>query len=201
MKIALLTFLLVPLFFAGSLHAGEKRNKDFDQIMPPTLKHPPETEARLNKWFRDSKFGAFIHFGAYSPLAGKYKDRVTPKNYAEWVQMDLEIPYEEYRKEVVSQFNPTATRPTANTIITPCRNSSTVWFTRPVPAAATCSTADPWAMARSTPRRWSYSPAWVTGSATITNRSTIPRRIPCLPVLSGAMHPSPRMAKPSTSTS
>ena len=74
MKIALLTFLLVPLFFAGSLHAGEKRNKDFDQIMPPTLKHPPETEARLNKWFRDSKFGAFIHFGAYSPLAGKYKD-------------------------------------------------------------------------------------------------------------------------------
>ena len=107
MKIALLTFLLAPLFFASSLYAGEKRNKDFDKIMPPTLKHPPETEARLNKWFRDSKFGAFIHFGAYSPLAGKYKDRVTPKNYAEWVQMDLEIPYEEYRKEVVSQFNPT----------------------------------------------------------------------------------------------
>ena len=66
--------------------------------MPPTLEHPAETEARLNKWFRGSKFGAFIHFGAYSPLAGKYQDRVTPKNYAEWVQMDLEIPYEEYRR-------------------------------------------------------------------------------------------------------
>ncbi len=98
--------LLLALLCTSSLHARE-RNKDFDQLMPPTLKHPPETEARLNKWFRDSKFGAFIHFGAYSPLAGKYKDRVTPKHYAEWVQMDLEIPYREYREEVVSQFNPT----------------------------------------------------------------------------------------------
>lgn len=75
--------------------------------MPDTLKHPAETEARLNKWFRGSKFGAFIHFGAYSQLAGKYQDRVTPKKYAEWVQMDLGISYEEYRKEVVGQFNPT----------------------------------------------------------------------------------------------
>jgi len=57
--------------------------------MPPTLEHPAETEARLNKWFRGSKFGAFIHFGAYSQLAGKYQDRVSPKKYAEWVQMDL----------------------------------------------------------------------------------------------------------------
>ncbi|MHC4854907.1 MAG: alpha-L-fucosidase [Planctomycetota bacterium] len=101
------TSLLLVLLCATSVHAGAKKNKDFDKIMPPTLKHPPETEARLNQWFRDSKFGAFIHFGAYSPLAGKYKDRVSTKNYAEWIQMDLKIPYEEYRREVVSQFNPT----------------------------------------------------------------------------------------------
>ncbi len=59
---------LLALLCATSLHAGVKRNKDFDKIMPSTLKHPPETEARLDKWFRDSKFGAFIHFCAYSPL-------------------------------------------------------------------------------------------------------------------------------------
>jgi alpha-L-fucosidase len=97
---------LFALFCAISLHAEVIKNKDFDKLMPSTLKHPPETEARLDKWFRDSKFGAFIHFGAYSPLAGKYKDRVTPKQYAEWIQMDLGIPYEEYRREVVGQFNP-----------------------------------------------------------------------------------------------
>jgi alpha-L-fucosidase len=97
------TSLLLALLCVTSLHAA----KDFDKIMPSTLKHPPETEARLNKWFRDSKSGAFIHFGAYSPLAGKYKDRVSPKNYSEWIQMDLKIPYKEYRREAVGQFNPT----------------------------------------------------------------------------------------------
>ncbi len=101
------TSLLLALLTATSLHAGVKKNKDFDKIMPSTLKHPLETEARLNQWFRDSKFGTLICLGPYSQLAGKYKDRVTPKNYAAWVQMDLEIPYEEYRREVVGQFKPT----------------------------------------------------------------------------------------------
>ena len=96
-----------PRESAPAPSTGIKKDKDFDTLMPPTLKHPPETEARLNKWFRDSKFGAFIHFGAYSQLAGKYKDKVTPKHYAEWAQWDIGIPYEEYRKEVVGHFNPT----------------------------------------------------------------------------------------------
>lgn len=69
------------------------------------FRHPPENDARLDKWFRNAKFGAFIHFGAYSPLAGKYKDSVGGK-YAEWIQMNAGIPYKEYREEVVSRFNP-----------------------------------------------------------------------------------------------
>jgi alpha-L-fucosidase len=107
MKIVI-SSLLVSLLCACVVDArGIRTDKDFSTLMPDTLKHPPETEARLNKWFRDSKFGAFIHFGAYSQLAGKYKERITPQPYAEWVQMDLGVPYEEYRREVVSQFNPT----------------------------------------------------------------------------------------------
>ena len=79
----------------------------------PEFRHTPESEVRLDKWFRDAKFGAFIHFGAYSTLAGKYKNgdgrqvvrRINPA-YAEWIQMDVGIPYKEYRSEVVSRFNP-----------------------------------------------------------------------------------------------
>ena len=41
------------------------------KTLPPEFRHTPESEARLNKWFRDAKFGAFIHFGPYSTLAGK----------------------------------------------------------------------------------------------------------------------------------
>ncbi len=69
------------------------------------FRHTPESEARLNKWFRDAKFGAFIHFGAYSTLAGKYKDKMG-RAYAEWIQVDAAIPSEEYRREVASRFNP-----------------------------------------------------------------------------------------------
>ena len=80
--------------------AAPKRKADFSKFH-----HPPESEARLNKWFRDAKFGAFIHFGAYSPLAGKYKDKVGGK-YAEWIQVNAAIPAKEYRTEVAARFNP-----------------------------------------------------------------------------------------------
>ena len=70
------------------------------------FRHTPESEARLNKWFRDAKFGAFIHFGPYSTLAGKYKDKEVKGAYAEWIQVNAGIPSKEYRSEVASRFNP-----------------------------------------------------------------------------------------------
>jgi alpha-L-fucosidase len=96
---------------ALALAIGVPRQSKAEELPPgsapsPEFRHPPENDARLNKWFRDAKFGAFIHFGAYSALAGKYKDTVGG-HYAEWIQMDAGIPYEEYRKEVVGSFNPT----------------------------------------------------------------------------------------------
>jgi alpha-L-fucosidase len=78
----------------------------FKKRFAANLRHPPESEARLNKWFRDDKFGVFIHFGAYSPLAGQYKGNPMGGPYAEWAMMAFRIPLKEYREEVVSQFNP-----------------------------------------------------------------------------------------------
>lgn len=78
----------------------------FKKRLAAELRHPPESEARLNKWFRDDKFGVFIHFGAYSPLAGQYKENPMGGPYAEWAMMAFRIPLKEYREEVVSKFNP-----------------------------------------------------------------------------------------------
>ena len=78
----------------------------FKKRFATDLRHPPESEARLNKWFRDDKFGVFIHFGAYSTLAGQYKGNSDGPPYAEWAMMTHRIPLQEYREEVVSQFNP-----------------------------------------------------------------------------------------------
>lgn len=64
------------------------------------------SEDRLG-WFKEAKFGMFIHWGPYSMLAGEWKGKRVPvgKN-AEWIMHDLEIPAEEYR-QLARRFNPT----------------------------------------------------------------------------------------------
>lgn len=65
------------------------------------------------EWFKDAKFGMFIHWGLYSMLEGSYKNRTLPDTtlengntwYAEWIQMRLEIPSNEYKK-LAQTFNP-----------------------------------------------------------------------------------------------
>ena len=53
-------------------------------------------------WFRDAKFGMFIHWGLYSVPAGQWKGKTS---YAEWFQLETKMPCEEYDK-FAGQFNP-----------------------------------------------------------------------------------------------
>lgn len=55
-------------------------------------------------WFRQAKYGLFIHFGLYSSLAGKWKGQTT-KAIAEWIMNTLDIPKEEYRA-LAASFDP-----------------------------------------------------------------------------------------------
>ena len=45
------------------------------------------------KWFKDAKYGLFIHWGLYSILAGEYRGTKTDR-IAEWIENDLNIPVE-----------------------------------------------------------------------------------------------------------
>lgn len=56
------------------------------------------------EWFKEAKFGLFIHWGLYSILAGEYKGQKTDK-IAEWIMNHLHIPVEEYEK-LAEQFDP-----------------------------------------------------------------------------------------------
>jgi alpha-L-fucosidase len=62
------------------------------------------------KWFRDAKFGAFIHFGLYSQLGGYYHGK-GPYDPAEQImglgERHMVIPWKEYQTEVGGAFNPT----------------------------------------------------------------------------------------------
>ena len=55
-------------------------------------------------WFREAKYGLFIHWGLFSALAGEYNGRRTP-GIAEWIMNDLNIPLEAYEK-YAETFNP-----------------------------------------------------------------------------------------------
>ncbi|WP_394917638.1 alpha-L-fucosidase [uncultured Robinsoniella sp.] len=56
------------------------------------------------QWFKEAKFGLFIHWGLYAILAGEYKGERT-EHIAEWIMNYLNIPPSEYEK-LAEQFNP-----------------------------------------------------------------------------------------------
>jgi alpha-L-fucosidase len=64
---------------------------------------PPSDDARM-AWWRDARFGMFIHWGLYAVAAGSWKGTPTTKA-GEWIMNDLKIPIAEY-ETLVGQFNP-----------------------------------------------------------------------------------------------
>ena len=54
------------------------------------------------QWFRDAKFGMFIHWGVYSQTGGEWKGET---NHHEWLQLTAKIPLAEYT-ELAKTFDP-----------------------------------------------------------------------------------------------
>ncbi len=61
----------------------------------------PDHDAKM-KWFREAKFGMFIHWGIYSVPAGEWDGKT---NYAEWFQLQTKMPNAQYEK-FAAQFDP-----------------------------------------------------------------------------------------------
>lgn len=59
-----------------------------------------------DNWFKDAKYGLFIHWGIYALLGGVYRGEKVPYG-AEWIMKNAGIPFEEYRK-LAEIFNPVA---------------------------------------------------------------------------------------------
>lgn len=62
------------------------------------------------QWYKDAKYGLFIHWGLYSILAGEWEDPKTGEvtrtdRIAEWIENNLNIDREEYRK-LKDKFHP-----------------------------------------------------------------------------------------------
>jgi len=55
-------------------------------------------------WFKEARYGMFIHWGLYALLAGKYKGQENP-GIGEWIMKRMNIPVEDY-EALAKDFNP-----------------------------------------------------------------------------------------------
>jgi alpha-L-fucosidase len=57
------------------------------------------------EWWREARFGMFIHWGPYCILGGEYHGHRQQRGGAEWIMNRCKIPVAEYR-EIAATFNP-----------------------------------------------------------------------------------------------
>lgn len=69
-----------------------------------------QRDARM-AWWREARFGLFIHWGVYAVPAGTYKGEQIP-NIGEWIMHYAQIPVAEYQ-QYAKQFNPVKYDPEA----------------------------------------------------------------------------------------
>jgi len=97
---------LTVVTFAVILSAYSCRSKleEVTESIATSMNSPDQSD-RL-EWFKEAKFGMFIHWGTYSQLAGEWNGRqVTVGENAEWIMKKLTIPVDEYR-ELAHKMNP-----------------------------------------------------------------------------------------------
>lgn len=74
----------------------------FLTLLSYTCKNTEYKDPDRMDWWRESRFGLFIHWGLYAIPAGEWNGST---NHAEWIRESAQIPVKKY-DEFVSQFNP-----------------------------------------------------------------------------------------------
>jgi alpha-L-fucosidase len=91
---ARLTVAAACLCLAASFHTAAAQ---------PAATKPLSQDEKM-KWFREAKFGLFIHWGLYAVPAGTWKGQQIP-SIGEWIMNRAKIPVKEY-EQLAGQFNP-----------------------------------------------------------------------------------------------
>ncbi|GAB5552968.1 MAG: alpha-L-fucosidase [Saprospiraceae bacterium] len=92
--LVLLAFLCVANF-----SCNEKASIEAEKEVAPI------SDDERMEWWRDARFGMFIHWGAYSIPGGERNGEICGGG-AEWIMDKLDYTVEDYENEVVAQFNP-----------------------------------------------------------------------------------------------
>jgi alpha-L-fucosidase len=97
-----LLFLTIGVFLMLFMSCSTSIKKK-DEAIPKT------DQDKKMEWWREAKFGMFIHWGLYAVPAGKYGETVT---YGEWMMHKAKVPLKEY-EQYAQKFNPSKYDPAA----------------------------------------------------------------------------------------
>jgi alpha-L-fucosidase len=87
--------------------ASEGVTIDAASAAPSALGESPAQRNARMQWWREAKFGLFIHWGVYAVPAGQYGEKTS---YGEWIMQSARIPAAEYRA-YAQRFNPVKYNP------------------------------------------------------------------------------------------
>jgi alpha-L-fucosidase len=92
------------LLLAGpiSCKKSTQDSAELDAELKPGKKETAQEKVKRMAWWRDARFGLFIHWGLYAIPAGEWKGET---RHAEWILTTAQIPVEEYEK-FAPRFNP-----------------------------------------------------------------------------------------------
>src|SRR5262249_20813809 len=95
-----------PLACQQSRRREGARVSDRDAIREGSGQRPQARSDRRLDWWRDARFGLFVHWGLYAIPAGRWKGQAVP-GIGEWVMQRARMPVAEY-EPLARQFNPTS---------------------------------------------------------------------------------------------
>ena len=103
------TLLVLIAIACPALRAEEAGGVTVDAAPAVAEKETPAQRDARMAWWREAKFGLFIHWGVYAVPAGSYKGNAS---YGEWIMHSAKIPAAEYQG-FAARFNPVKYDPTA----------------------------------------------------------------------------------------
>lgn len=102
------TMAAAPALFAQSKkNAGAATDPARVDPVRVALETAPPTPEQLARtaWYREAKFGMFIHWGLYAIPAGEWNGKYIPRGGGEWIMNRAKIPVEDYAR-LAGKFNP-----------------------------------------------------------------------------------------------
>ncbi len=103
-KVVTIIYLFALLLFGACRENVSNTHPLKEDTVVNYLQEPGESFDQRMEWWRDARFGMFIHFGPYAVPAGMY-DGKEVKGIGEWIMNNAHIPVADYEK-FAKEFNP-----------------------------------------------------------------------------------------------